>query len=200
MSKQSQLILRDNYRSVLAAQRMKEAIERLDSARYSSPWPEREMAIRQIKENRQRFEAELKIQEHNITEPGEQEATEQLRELWTGYQELLDRYIAMPDEQSDVLKEVYFDRLQPQFVKVKDVADVILTINQDAIIRKNEETRSFATNIDTALVTRSPRGLPHRTCDVATSDRSNVAACIRAFASGRSIGHGRFQGPCHNRW
>lgn len=150
ISRHLQLILQDNYRSVLAAQRMKEAIERLDSGALFIPVGRRDLALQQIKDNRQRFEAELKIQENNITEPGELEATEHLRALWKTYDQMLRDYVALSDE--DGLKDRYFNQLQPEFVKVKDAVDVILTINQDAIVRKNDETRSLARTINTALV------------------------------------------------
>jgi hypothetical protein len=61
LGRSSQLILKDNYRSVLAAQRMKEALEEIDRAHSPAA--------------RARFEAELKAQEENITEPGERELT-----------------------------------------------------------------------------------------------------------------------------
>jgi two-component system, NtrC family, sensor histidine kinase KinB len=150
ISRHLQLILQDNYRSVLAAQRMKEAIERLDSAALFIPLGKRDLARQQIKENRQRFEAELKIQENNITEPGEQEATDLLRALWTNYDQMLQDFVESSDD--DPLADRYFAELQPVFAKTKDAADLILTINQDAIIHKNEETRTLARTIDTALV------------------------------------------------
>src|ERR1700694_5002607 len=86
---QSQRILQDNYRSVLAAQRMKESIERLDSGAMFGAIGERDRAIAQIEEYRPQFEAELAVQEGNITEPGEQEATAALRKNWMEYQERL---------------------------------------------------------------------------------------------------------------
>ena len=63
----AELILKDNYRSVLAAQRMKDALERID---------------RGLAEPRL-FESELLTQEQNITEPGEAEATRELRAAWS---------------------------------------------------------------------------------------------------------------------
>ena len=64
----SQTVLQHNYRSVLAAQRMKEAIERLDSAALFIVAGERQKGIEQAEKNRPIFEAELKVQEGNITE------------------------------------------------------------------------------------------------------------------------------------
>ena len=82
----SQTILKDNYRSVLAAQRMKEAIERMDSGALFIVAGERQKGIEQAEKNRPIFEAELKVQEGNITESGEKEFTEKLRAAWSDYQ------------------------------------------------------------------------------------------------------------------
>src|SRR4051812_9926543 len=88
----SQTILKDNYRSVLAAQRMKEAAERLDdSLALSLLKGPHEEVLQQAAAYRQQFEQELQVQEGNITEPGEHDATQRLRTLWNDYQEQLAR-------------------------------------------------------------------------------------------------------------
>ena len=79
----SETILQDNYRSVLAAQRMGDALDGLDREALlralSQPEVERAQALRD------RFESELRVQEGNLTEPGEGQATERLRAAWTAY-------------------------------------------------------------------------------------------------------------------
>src|ERR1700741_3358863 len=81
----SQTILKDNYRSVLAAQRMKEAIERMDSGALFIVAGQRQKGLEQAVRNPPIFEAELKVQEGNITEPGEHEFTVGLRNAWSEY-------------------------------------------------------------------------------------------------------------------
>jgi hypothetical protein len=85
LARQPGTIWKDNYRSVLAAQRMKESVERLyDSVLFDLQGikPER----RSVGEYTKLFERELLIEAQNITEPGEAEAVEKLRQTWTGYQ------------------------------------------------------------------------------------------------------------------
>ena len=82
----SQSILKDNYRSVLAAQRMKEAIERMDSGALFIVTGERQKGLEQAEKNRPIFEAELKVQESNITEAGEKDFTAGMRNAWIDYQ------------------------------------------------------------------------------------------------------------------
>ncbi len=134
-----QNILKDNFRSVLAAQRMKEALERIDSAAMFLIIGERERGLLQEMQFRPKFEAELLVQEANITEPGEGEATSRLRQLWTGYQAQVDDFKRHTDPAW--LKHAYLSTLNPSFVAVKDAADVILDLNQDAMVQKSEALR-----------------------------------------------------------
>ena len=132
-------ILRDNFESVVAAQRMKEAIERIDSGAMFLVIAERRRGLEQIAANRPKFDEALQQQEGNITEPGEAEATVRLRQLWIEYQRHIDRFIALTDPAA--LKEMYFSTLNKSFLAVKDAADVILNMNQDAMLRKSEALR-----------------------------------------------------------
>jgi signal transduction histidine kinase len=146
----SQTILKDNYRSVLAAQRMKEAIERMDSAALFIVAGRPDKAQPQIAQNRPRFEAELKVQEGNITEPGEREVTQRLRQFWDDYQEKFDRLEKMNNQ--DAAKQFYFSELEPAFEKVKNAADEILALNQDAMLRKSNEVRHTAERMNNITI------------------------------------------------
>jgi signal transduction histidine kinase len=57
----------------------------------------------------------------------------------------------MPEDQGRV--DYYFTILQPQFVKVKNAADVILNINQDAMMQKSEEADRLAHNTNLLVIT-----------------------------------------------
>ncbi len=149
VGRSSQGILKDNYQSVLAAQAMKESLERIDSAAIFMVAGRSDLAVPQGATNQVRFEQELRVQENNITEPGEREATQGLRRLWTEYLQAYDGYIKLPGP--DLQRDRYFSTLQPLFVRVKDAADVILAINQDAMIRKSDAA-ARATNHLTSLL------------------------------------------------
>lgn len=138
LAETSARILRDNYRSVLAAQRMKESAERMDSAALFrvSGSPERADAL--IATHRPTLEAELVAQEQNVTEPGEDGATARLRRAWVDYQAAYDAFGAQPRA------EIYFEALEPRFAVLKDAADEILALNQDAMVRKSEAARETA--------------------------------------------------------
>ena len=139
----SQTILKDNYRSVLAAQRMQEAIERLeDTGPLLLLAALRNEEAQRATEFRQQFENELKVQEGNITEPGEQDVTRRLRALWMNYQEKFDRLKETTDPEAT--KQFYFTELEPTFREIKTAAETILATNQDAMVRKSETVRRTA--------------------------------------------------------
>jgi two-component system, NtrC family, sensor histidine kinase KinB len=141
-------ILADNYRSVLAAQRMKESIERLDSGALFVLIGERDRGLALAAEHRPAFERELRVEEQNITEPGEREAASALRQGWTGYQADYDAFLSASDD----LRARYLDVLQPGFVRVKMAADEILALNQDAMVLKSTLLRRRSEFVQTGLV------------------------------------------------
>ena len=71
MSAVSGRIITENYDSVVAAQDMKESLERQDSAAVFELLGQHERALRQAAEHRTRFDAAFERAASNITEPGE---------------------------------------------------------------------------------------------------------------------------------
>ena len=147
----SQTILKDNYRSVLAAQRMKESIERMDSAALFLVAGQNEKGVQQAAKYRPIFEAELKVQEGNITEAGEKEFTAGLRAAWTDYQAKFDRFQATTG--ADEIRKLYFSELEAAFYKVKASADEILAINQDTMVRKSDDVRRTGERMNAITIT-----------------------------------------------
>ncbi|HEY3352631.1 MAG TPA: ATP-binding protein [Polyangia bacterium] len=138
----SQRILSENYRSVLAAQRMKESIERIDSGALFLVAGQREKGLAQIQENRAAFAAELAVEEQNITEQGEHEAVARLNAAWRATTGSLTRLEMLTSR--DELTHTYFGELEPRFRVVKKAADDILAINQDAMVRKSDAAQRSA--------------------------------------------------------
>ena len=142
-------VLSDNYRSVLAAQRMKESIERLDSAALFVVIGERDRGLGLAREHRPAFERELQVEERNITEPGEAQAARRLRDSWMRYQADYEAFLAASTEE---LRERYLRVVQPGFLAVKAAADEILSLNQDAMVLKSTRVRRDSDFVETAVV------------------------------------------------
>jgi signal transduction histidine kinase len=146
----SQEILKDNYHSVLASQHMKEAVERVDSGVAFILEGRPTLGVDQIADNVGKFEEELRHQEDNITEPGEGEATNKLRALWTSY--LAEVAEVRNNPEAAGLADRYFKSLLGKFLAVKDAADVVLVMNQDAMNNKSKRAGELASSANTLLV------------------------------------------------
>src|SRR5690348_14516333 len=79
MGSLSRRIIANNYDSVVAAQDMKESLERQDSAALFFLLGATDKASSQLKEHRASFDHNLSKAENNITEPGEADAIETIR-------------------------------------------------------------------------------------------------------------------------
>ena len=151
LGQHSQIILKDNYRSILAAERMKEAVERMDYGTLLIVGGHLAEGRDMAEAGRPRFESELYVQEHNITEPGEAEATALLRRRWQNYLGALDGFLRAAQGQSSA--DAYFQDLLPRSKDVKEQADVILTINQEAMVDKSEEVRRHSQGMEAFMLT-----------------------------------------------
>src|SRR5262245_16374844 len=89
----SRRILSNNYDSVVAAQEMKESLERQDSAALFALLGAREKATTQLREHRARFDANFEKAANNITEVGEPEAIEAIRRDREIYYQMFDTFI-----------------------------------------------------------------------------------------------------------
>ena len=122
MSAVSGRIISENYDSVVAAQDMKESLERQDSGALFDLLGEHQRARRQIAEHRARFDAALAKAAANITERGEPERIDAIRRDRDEYYRRLDAFLAA--DASD--KSRYFDSLEPQFNEVRSQADALV--------------------------------------------------------------------------
>lgn len=186
----SQGILKDNYRSVLAAQRMKEAIERMDSAALFIVAGQRDKGVEQARINRPLFEAELKVQESNITEAGEKEFTASLRELWVDYQTRFAKLENASD--SDQARQLYFSEIEAAFYKVKTAADQILTVNQDTMVRKSDGVLRTAERMNAITISLALAALVLGIFASSRLTRHMVQPLAALSEATRKIGEGNF--------
>src|SRR6476620_8773540 len=93
MGSVSRRIISNNYDSVVAAQEMKESLERQDSAALFALLGAREKATAQLLEHRARFDTNLHKAENNITEVGDSQALETLRRDRDSYYKAFDAFL-----------------------------------------------------------------------------------------------------------
>jgi signal transduction histidine kinase len=137
------VILRENYRSVIACQQMKEALERMDSGILFELLGYTEKGNELIRKNELAFEMALGVELHNITLPGEGERANHLQDLFGKYKIALKR---VGDSRSPITvrRNAYFAELFPLFLQIKDTASEILRMNQQNMSDANDLARNSA--------------------------------------------------------
>jgi NtrC-family two-component system sensor histidine kinase KinB len=137
------VILRENYTSILAAEGMKEAIERMDSGLLFAVGGRDTHGRDQFDTNRPKFEESLTTEKGNITVPGEQALVDSLEHLYRGYLVHAESFFSLTPERQT---EVYFGELLPAFDKIRVKADEILVLNQENMTAMDRRARTNATN------------------------------------------------------
>jgi two-component system, NtrC family, sensor histidine kinase KinB len=152
----SRRIIANNYDSVVAAQEMKESLERQDSAALFALLGARDKAMTQLRDHRARFDANFQKAANNITELGEPEAIEAIRRDRDSYYQMFDDFIAKVNAtessrqqgvaRNEELSErnEYFTRLEPQFNKLRSECEHLLQLNQRAMLAKSEAAAGVA--------------------------------------------------------
>jgi PAS domain S-box-containing protein len=140
MGKVSRRIISENYDSVVAAQEMKESLERQDSAALFALLGARERALTQLREHRARFDQNFAKAANNITEVGEREAIEAIRSDREIYYQRFEAFISKANPESNE----YFTQLEPQFNKLRADCEHLLQLNQRAMLGKSEAAAGVA--------------------------------------------------------
>ena len=152
-------IIADNYASVVAAQQMKESLERQDSAALFTLIGEAERGRAQLREHRARFDAALDRAAGNITEPGEREVVDDIRAMRTRYYRAFDLTIA--SGRAAPTRE-YFARSSSRCsIDCARRVDDLLQLNQEAMRGKSAAAEEVARRwyFTSTLIAR---GAPHR--------------------------------------
>jgi len=146
------MILKENYRSVVACQDMKESLERMDSGILFTLAGNELEGKRLIEENTTKFRDALHVELGNITLPGEREKAEKIRALFERYVEVIPLVteVGRPIEER---KAEYFSKVQPLFQEIKDIAQDILLMNQSNMSEASNTARSLADTAHRRMLT-----------------------------------------------
>lgn len=147
MSDLSRRIIAENYDSVVAAQQMKESLERQDAAatdlllRQGDP-------ERQLAESRTKFDAALEGAKGNITEPGEADAITAIKRERDENYRLVDAFWKQaspdPDSEPEGVGFSYFYQLRPSFDRLRVKCQQLLDLNQTAMRAKSQTAAKIA--------------------------------------------------------
>lgn len=137
------VILKENYQSVLACQQMKDSLERMDSGLLFILSGFVKEGIVQIEANRIYFKEALQRELNNLTLPEESTRASELSSLFDLYVKGLDEFMK---PQPQMLQQLYFENLFPLFKKIKGKAESILQMNQENMNAANNRARRMAAN------------------------------------------------------
>jgi PAS domain S-box-containing protein len=153
----SRNIIANNYDSTVAAQDMRDGLERQSAAALFALLGQRDRALAQLMEYRRRFDTSFERAANNITEPGEADIIETIRRDRDEYYRNVDAFFAevravrgaaLPA--ADRLREgsretsEHFLRLEPLVNRLRQDCDNLLQINQGAMVAKSEAAAAVA--------------------------------------------------------
>ena len=137
-------ILRENYKSILAAENMVYAIERQDSAILLIFLGYGDQGWKQFRENESQFFQWLARARDNITVPGEGKIVDAIEGEYTSYlkqiSELRPPAIAGPRNTA----AFYHETILPTFQKVRDLCIRLREINQETMFKASDQARHIA--------------------------------------------------------
>ncbi|OHB68937.1 MAG: hypothetical protein A2V70_09645, partial [Planctomycetes bacterium RBG_13_63_9] len=126
----SDAILRDNYRSILAAEKMRGAIQQQQAATVLLLVKTDRPLIQQLSGTQQQFLLNLAKAKDNITIPGEAEVLEELEREYDEYAYHFTQYTHFPRTDNDEALAYYQGHLQPRVEAIERGCDRLLELNQ----------------------------------------------------------------------
>ncbi|HYL81818.1 MAG TPA: histidine kinase dimerization/phospho-acceptor domain-containing protein, partial [Candidatus Acidoferrum sp.] len=140
-------ILANNYDSIVAAQGMRESLDRQEAARLGLLLGEGGSARQELIQARGRFDAALRSAANNITEPGEAETIAALTQDRDAYYRQVDHFLAVmgvpPSAPTDRIGRNWSE-LSARALRLRDDCGHLLQINQQAMVAKAEAATGVA--------------------------------------------------------
>ncbi len=138
-----EVILRENYRSVVACQEMKESLERMDSGLLFTLAGHEAQGRALIENHAAGFRIALTAAQGNITLAGEGEQVERIGALFEKYTAAIPAAIDAT-RPLEARRADYFATLFPLFDRIKATAQQVLLMNQTNMNEANNRARRLA--------------------------------------------------------
>jgi NtrC-family two-component system sensor histidine kinase KinB len=139
-------ILANNIKSVLAAQKMKDALAGEDNAALLLLAGRRDDALAQYGRSNPEFNAAFHVQDHNITERGERKLTTEIGALHARYSDQISRFLSGSAGLSPSAQRYYADVLRPSAEDLARRVQAIRDLNEKAILQANDRAKLEARN------------------------------------------------------
>ena len=144
-----QKIFRENYDSVAACLKMKDALLAMDRTAEKFVWEG--VKDGSLSSQVRKFADHLRFQQGNVTLPGEQELTDNLTKQWSVYHSLFESFFTLSAKGQGRL-EFYRQKLLPQSRLVSNLAQRIADINLDNMVSAGGQARGKAAETNRTMV------------------------------------------------
>ena len=129
----SDAILRENYRSILAAEKMRGAIQQQEAATVFLLVQTDRQLIERLSGKQQQFLLNLAKAKDNITIPGEAEVLANLEQEYNEYMFHFTQFLHLPRSDNEEAIAYYRKNLQPHVEAIERGCDRLLELNQTAM-------------------------------------------------------------------
>ena len=152
------VILRENFRSVLAGQQMKEAAERMDSGLFFSLVGEEERGRDLYTHNLSIFKDGARrsnwATSRSLAKTSLPTTCRRLHEGYTAHAEMFWQTADLEERRA-----MYFGEMLPTFTQIKDTAQEIISINQDAMVKADRDARELSARSTRYMILASLLGI-----------------------------------------
>ncbi|MDD2998547.1 MAG: ATP-binding protein [Candidatus Riflebacteria bacterium] len=145
LGRASDAILSENYRSILAAENMVDALERQDSGLLIMFLGSREKGILQFRENEANFLGWLARAKDNITIAGEGDL---IQSIEMGYADYRKQFSSLTDfrgpSQKELQPDFYYARIFPLFTKIREACINLRELNEGTMYTASLQAENVA--------------------------------------------------------
>jgi NtrC-family two-component system sensor histidine kinase KinB len=145
------VILKQNYRSVIACQKMKESLEQIDRGALLTFTGHEQEGLNSIRQNEQNFREALQIELGNITLPGEHQKAMRIEALFKEYTTVID-HVTDSKQELSLRQKQYFVTLYPLFREIRKFSGEVLEMNQSNMHQANNNARMMAASAHNTMV------------------------------------------------
>ncbi|MBN2414664.1 HAMP domain-containing protein [bacterium] len=142
----SNQILKENYKSILAAENMIDAIERQDSGTLLLIMGYSEEGLSQFRQNEGYFLESLGRAKDNITIPGEKDIIQTIDSTYTLYLSACMNLSILQKSANKSPGPYYHENILPLFRDVRNTCIQLRELNHQTMIEASEKARKMATN------------------------------------------------------
>jgi len=140
----SDAILQENYKSIIAAEKMVNAIERQDSATLLSLLGFEEEGLKQFRENEMVFLESLGRAKDNITIKGEAEVIDSIEQGFSSYLTNFSDLRILSRNDKKTAASFYHEHILPSFISARDACIRLREINEETMVKASSQAKSIA--------------------------------------------------------